>query len=109
MALSDPKRQKLCFMTERFACKTCKELGDTEKPRVTIQSCIEEVKPQQRRVLQYIVSKHNKPELSPFLYLPMLPSQCGTTMYPLPNQLCNNTSLIQVTTLQKIGVKHQGI
>ena len=33
MALSDPKHQKPCFMTERFACKTCKELGDTEKAK----------------------------------------------------------------------------
>ena len=78
-----------------------------KKPKVTIQSCIEEVKPQQSRVLQYIVSKHNKQELSHFLYLPKLPSQFGTTMYLLPKQLYNNTSPILVTTLQKTGVKHQ--
>ena len=33
LALSDPKHQKPCFMTESFKCKTCKESGDTEKAK----------------------------------------------------------------------------
>ena len=61
----------------------------------------------QRRVLQYTVSKHNKPELSLFLYLLMLPSQCGTTVLPLSNQLYNNLHQIPVIILQKTGDKHQ--